>query len=179
MGRKSFGIETLHEYKIEDLVELKNNIDSKYSRLALTVVTMRYFGQSNTDIIEATRLSKTSIVKHIKEWNAHGIESIKDNRGGSESKLEPEMVDDLIYVATNKSPADFEFTCHNWSCQLLSLYIEKTYGIKVSGETIRLTLIANRLSYKRAQPKPTKADKDEQEAFKKNFRNTRHFRVFI
>lgn len=179
MGRKSFGIERLHGYKIEDLIELKNSIDSKYSRLVLTVVTMRYYGQSNTDIIAATGLSKPSIVNHIKEWNAYGMESIKDNRGGSESKLEPEIVDDLIYVAINKSPADFEFTCYNWSCELLSLYIEKTYGIKVSGETIRITLISNNLSYKRAQARPTKANKDEQEAFKKNFRNTRHFRVFI
>lgn len=164
MGRKSFGIETLHGYTIEDLVELKNSTNSKYSRLTLTIVTMRYYGQSNADITAATGLSKPSIVKYIKEWNAQGIESTKDNRGGSENKLEPEMVDDLIYVATNKSPSDFEFTCHNWTCELLSLYIEQTYGIKVSGQTIRVTLIANRLSYKRAQPKPTKANKVEQEA---------------
>ena len=179
MGRKSLGIETLHGYTIEDLVELKNSTNSKYSRLVLTVVTMRYYGQSNSDIIAATGLSKPSIVKHIKEWNTHGIEATKDNRGGSESKLEPEMVDDLIYVAINKSPSDFEFTCYNWTCELLSLYIEKTYGVKVSGQIIRVTLHANRLSYKRAQPKPTKADKKEQEDFKKNFRNSGFFRVFI
>jgi transposase len=179
MGRKASAIESLYEYKIEELVELKNNINSKYSRLVLTVVTMRYYGHSNSEIINATGLSKPSIVRHITDWNRLGIKAIEDHRGGSDSKLEPEMVDDLLYVAINKSPIDFEFTSHNWTCELLSLYIERTYGIKVSNETIRVTLISHGLSYKRAQPKPTKADKVEQETFKKNVRTTRYFRVFI
>lgn len=179
MGRKSLEIESLYGHKIEELVELKNTINSKYSRLVLTVITMRYYGYSNCDIINATGLSKVSIISHIKAWNNNGIKSIEDHRGGSESKLEPEMVDDLLYVAINKSPIDFNFTSYNWTCELLSLYIEQTYGVKVSGETIRLTLIHHNLSYKRAQPKPTKADKNEQEAFKKNIRTTRYFRIFI
>ena len=179
MGRKSLAITSLYGYKIKELIDLKNTINSKYSRLVLTVITMRYCGYSNSAIIEATGLSKVSIVSHIKNWNDNGIKAIEDHRGGSESKLEPEMVDNLIYVVINKSPIDFNFTRHNWTCELLALYIDTTYGVKVSGETIRLTLISHNLSYKRAQTKPTKADRDEQEAFKKNIRTTRYFRVFI
>lgn len=166
-GVLSVGRKSLYGYKIEELVELKNTINSKYSRLVLTVVTMRYFGHPNNEIINATGLSKVSIVRHIRDWNKLGIKAIEDHRGGSDSKLEPEMVDDLLCIVVNKSSIDFEFTSHNWTCELLSLYIEKTYGIKVSGETVRVTLISHGLSYKRVQPKLTKADKNEQEAFKK------------
>lgn len=130
-------IKSLYGYNIEELVELKNTTNSKYSRLVLTIATMRYCSYSNSYIIKVTGLSKASISNHINNWNSDGLKSTKDNRGGSESKLEPEIVEHLIYVATNKSPVDFEFTSHTWTCELLSLYIEKTYGIKVSAETIR------------------------------------------
>ncbi|QXE17835.1 winged helix-turn-helix domain-containing protein [Clostridium sp. 001] len=179
MGRKSFEIESLYDYKIEDLIELKNTTNSKFTRLVLAVVTMRYRGCSNRDIMIETGLSKVSIVKHIKNWNEVGIKAIKDHRGGSEAKLEPEIVDDLIDVVLKKSPIDFDFTCHTWTLALLALYVEKTYGVKVCNETIRSILISHNISYKRSQPKPTKADKDEQEAFKKNAKTARYFRVFI
>ena len=129
---------------------------------------MRYCDKSNKEIMESTGLSRQSIVTHIKNWNKIGIDkAIEDHRGGSESKLEPEIVDDLVKVVLKKSPVDFEFTCHTWTLDLLALYVEKTYGIKVCNETIRSILISHNISYKRAQPKPTKADKAEQESFKK------------
>lgn len=179
MGRKSLEVNSLHGYKIEDLINLKNTTESKYARLVLTIITMRYYGHSNNEIIKNTGLSVPTIVGHIKNWNIQGIKAIKDHRGGSMSKLEPKIVDNLIYVTINKTPIDFEFTSNAWTCELLALYINKTFGIQVSYETIRRTLIANNLSYKRAQSKPTKNDKDEQEAFKKNLRDTRYFRIFI
>ena len=40
MGRKSFQITSLYGYKVEELVELKNTTNSRYSRLALTVITI-------------------------------------------------------------------------------------------------------------------------------------------
>lgn len=84
MGRKSFVITSLHGYTIKELVDLKNSTNSNYSRLVLTVVTMRYQGHCNIDIIEATNLTKPSIVKHVKAWNDCGIKATIDNRGGSE-----------------------------------------------------------------------------------------------
>lgn len=179
MGRKSFEIESLHEFKIEDLIELKNITDSKFIRIVLAVITMRYRGYSNKDIMIETGLSRASIVKHIKNWNNIGIKALEDHRGGSDTKLEPEIVDNLLDVVCTKSPIDFEFASHTWTLGLLVLYVEKTYGVKVCNETIRSILISHNISYKRAQPKPTKADKDEQEAFKKNARTARYFRVFI
>lgn len=180
MGRTTIQVTTLHGYTIEDLIDLKNNTESKHSRLVLTTIIMRYNGYSNTEITEVSGLSSVSILKHIKNWNSIGIKSIEEHRGGQKpTKLSPDIVDDLLYVALHKSPNDFEFIGHTWTCALLALYINQTYGIEVSYVTIWSILKSNNLSFKRAQAKPTKANKDEQEAFKKNIRNTRYFRVFI
>jgi transposase len=180
MGRPSIQVQNLHGYTIEELIDLKNTAESHYTRLALTAITMRYLKYSNEQIIKATGLSKVSIVAHIKNWNDFGLKSIEDHRGGNrESKLTPDIIDDLVDVVLHKTPQDFEFIGYTWTLELLSLYIKQNYGIDISGVTIRTILKSNKLSHKRAQPKPTKADKGEQEAFKKNFRNTEFFRVFI
>ena len=180
MGRPSIQISTLHGYTIEELVDFKNTVESKYSRLALTVITMRYSGYSNAEIIENTNLSKVSIVAHIKNWNTFGLKSVENHRGGNRlPKLSPDIVDDLIYVALHRTPNDFEFIGHNWTLALLALYIKQNYNIEISIATIWTILKANKLSYKRAQAKPTKADKAEQEAFKKNIGDPRFFRIFI
>lgn len=179
MGRPAIQVSTLHGYTIEELIDLKNSTDSKYTRLSLTAITMRYCGYSNTQIIEATGLSKVSIVAHIKDWNKYGVNSIEEHRGGGRPpKLSPDIVDDLIYVVLHKSPTDFEFIGHTWTCALLASYIYQTYGIEISHVAIWLILKANNLSYKRAQAKPTKASKAEQETFKKNIGDTEYFRVF-
>jgi transposase len=170
----------LHNYSIVELIDLKNSTNSKYTRLALTAITMRYQGYSNSQIIETTNMSKVSIVAHIKDWNIHGIKSVEDQRGGNRpTSLTPRMVDDLNFVVLNKKPTDYNFIGHTWTCSLLVLYVKHTYGINVSTTTIWETLKSKNLSYKRAQAKPTKANKADQEAFKKNFSNTRYFRVFL
>jgi transposase len=178
MGRKQLEISSLYGQDIKELIELKNNTDSKYTRLVLGVITMRYLGAKTKDIMLSTGLSNPSVVKHIAEWNSKGMDAIQDHRGGSVNKLEPEIVDDILYIIINKSPIDFNLTAHTWSCALLANYVEQKYGVKVCIETIRQVLISNGLSYKRAQPKPTKADKKEQETFKKNAKPTKYFRVF-
>lgn len=180
MGRLSIQVTTLHEYTLEELINLKNTTESKYTRLALTAITMRYSGYSNTQIIEATNLSKVSIVAHIKNWNKFGLKSVEDRRGGNRyPKLSPDIVDDLLDAVLHKTPRDFDFIGYTWTLELLASYIKQNYDIDVSVVTIRTILKANKFSYKRAQPEPTKASKAEQEAFKKNIRNTRFFRVFI
>lgn len=180
MARPKIQVATLHGYTIEELIELKNTTDSKFSIGVLTTVIMRYRGLTNAQINEVTGLSIPTIIAHVKRWNSLGIKAIKDCRGGNRHpRLSPDIVDDLIYVTLNKKPVDFDFIGHTWTCGLLALYIKQTYGIKVSITTIWSILKKNNLSYKRAQPKPTKADEVEQEAFKKNIRNNRYFRAFI
>lgn len=179
MGRPATKVETLHGFKIDELVKIKNNTKSKYTRLVLTAITMRYSGFSNEQICRTTQLSRATIFSYITSWNRYGFKSLKDNRGGSIPKLDAEAMDNLIDVATNHSPAEFGFTAFSWTCELLSIYVKQNFDLTVSTETVRRTLRKNRISYKRAQPKPTKADIEEQERFKKNVRNTPYFRVFF
>jgi transposase len=180
VGRRMIQVSTLHGYKLEELIKLQNTTKSTYTRLALQAVTMRYRGYSNKEIIESTDLSKVSIVAHIKDWNSYGLRSVEDHRGGKKPpKLAPVIVDDLIYVTLNKTPNEFEFIGHTWTLELLAEYIKMNYDIEVTTVTIWKTLKGNNLSYKRAQPMPTKANKSEQDSFKKNFGSSRYFRIFI
>lgn len=179
MGRPATKIETLHGFKIEELIKLKNDTKSKYMRLVLTAITMRYREFSNEEICKTTQLSRATIFSYINNWNKYGFKSLKDNRGGSLPKLDAETLDNLIDVATNHSPNEFGFSAFSWTCELLAIYIKQNFDQTISNETVRRILKSNRISYKRAQPKPTKADIEEQERFKKNVRNTTYFRVFI
>lgn len=179
MGRPITKIATLYGYKIEELIKLKNNTKSKYTRLVLTAITMRYYGCSNEDICKATQLSRVTIISYIRNWNRYGFKSLKDNRGGSIPKLDAESIDNLIDIAVNHSPTEFGFSTFIWTCELLKIYVEQNFGQKVSNETIRRILIKNRISYKRAQPKPTKADIEEQNEFKKNVKSTTYSRIFF
>ena len=142
-------------------------------------ITMRYLGSNTKDSMVATGLSNPTIVKHIENWNSTGTKALIDHRSGSDSKLETEIIDDIIYVVINKSPIDFAFTTHTWICALLVIYVKQIFGMKVCDETIIRILISHKISYKRAQLKPTKADKQEQEKSIKNARTTKFFRVFI
>lgn len=66
MGRPMLQVNTLHGYKLEELIELQNKTKSSYTRIALQAITMRYRGFSNDEIIKSTGLSKVSIVSHVK-----------------------------------------------------------------------------------------------------------------
>ncbi|OOM59027.1 hypothetical protein CLOBI_36930 [Clostridium beijerinckii] len=89
------------------------------------------------------------------------------------------MKDDLVNTVLNTRPNDFGFIGNVWTCPLLAEYINQNYGIKYSDEYIRVLLKERRLSYKRAQRKPSKADKKEQEVFKKNANPSPYCRKFF
>ncbi len=177
MGRKSKQISTLHGYTLDELIDIKNNNSSKYVRSLLTTVIMRYQGYSPKDIMTMNKVTNATINTHIDKWNKLGSETLKDNRGGRESKFTTEMETDLIDTVLHSSPSDHGFVAHTWTCVLLSQYILNNYGESFSKSTIHDILKKNNLSYKRAQPKPTKAIQTEQERFKKNVRNTTYYRI--
>ena len=176
MGRPALQVTTLHEHSIEELIEMKNNHPCEYSRTILAAVIMRYYGKPPKEIMHFTSKSHYTVQTYIKNWNKLGLKSLIDNRGGSERKFTARMEYDLINVVTNKKPCDFDFVAHTWTCSLLAQYIENNYGEKFCVNTINSALKRNNFTFKRAQPKPTKADKAAQERFKKNVSNTGYFR---
>lgn len=166
MGRPIIEVTTLHGYTIEELIDLQNSSESKYTRIVLKVIIMRSEGHSNDEIIKSTGLSKVSIVSHVKNWNRFGLESIKEHRGGKRPrKLSLDIVYDLIYVILNKSPYDFQFTSLTWTCELLALYVKQNYDIEVSYVTIWSILKDNNLFYKRSQSTHIEVNKKKQETF--------------
>lgn len=166
MGRPSTQVTTLHKYSFEELIDIKNSTNSKYTILVLTIITMRYKGYSNEQIIETTGLSKVAIISHIKKWNSFGFKAAEDHRCGNKPPtLSPDMVDDLLYVVAHKTPAGFDLHSYSWTLALMAAYIKQTYDIDISQSSIRSALIANNFSYKIVQPMPSKADKTEQENF--------------
>lgn len=179
MGRKSIEVKLMDNQTVDELIDKKNSTENNRERLILATIIMRYLKYSNKEIMKITGLSQSTIISYINNWNAEGFAFIEDKRGGSIGKLSSEIVEDLIYTTKHVSPTEKGFIANTWSCALLAIYINQKYGIKVTDEAIRLRLIENNISYKRAQPKPSKADKDKQEAFKKNAKQTIYFRIFI
>jgi transposase len=179
MGRKALAVSTLHGYTIEELVNLKNGDSSDYAKIILSAIIMRYYGYSPKEIMNFTGKTNATIVKYITAWNKLGLKCLEDHRGGSEGEFTAEMLDDLIYTLNHKTPNKCGFIAHSWSCNLLSKYIANNYGIKYSTSWIHAILVKNNQSYKRAQPKQAKANKQEQEEFEKNASNTRFFRSFF
>lgn len=179
MAKPTLQITTLHDHSLTELIDIKNTTDCKYTRLSLTVVTMKYQGFSNTQIAEVTGFSNPTICLHIKKWNVGGMAAVNERRGGKKpSKLDAYEITQLLETVKSKSPVDFGFVAHTWTCELLVLYVQQTFGVTVTGVTIWNILKTNNLSYKRARPMPTKSEKSEQEAFKKNRTPSRYFRVF-
>lgn len=179
MGRKGIEITSLYGLTIEKLKKMRNSSDDEFARNVLNAVIMRYEGISTVNISKFLLKSKQTIIDYIKRWNSKGLKSLEDKRGGSEGTFSAEMVDDLINTVLNTHPNDFGFIGNVWTCPLLVEYIYQNYGEKYSKEYIRILLRRNNLSYKRAQRKPTKADKVEQEAFKKNESPSPYSRKFF
>ncbi|KXG73601.1 helix-turn-helix domain-containing protein [Thermotalea metallivorans] len=169
MGRKCIQVETLHGLTIKDLQNKVKQATSSYTRNVLTAVIMRYSGISTNEIMKVLGVSRPTVTKYINEWNANPAKSIVDHRGGNiPSKLTDEMVEDIRYVLIHKKPSDFGYFQSNWNCSLLSRYIEDTYGTKFCHQWLAKLLKRLGFSYKRGMYKPTKADPELQEKFKKN-----------
>lgn len=171
MGRKGIEVASLYNWTIENLKKMRNSSKKEFARNVLTSVIMRYEGYSTIEISKFLLKTKATIIKYIKNWNSVGLKSLKDGRGAlTGGNFTAEMKDDLVNTVLNAHPNDFGFIGNVWTSPLLVEYIYQNYGIKFSVEYIRILLKRSNLSYKRAQRRPTKADKAEQEAFKKNAR---------
>jgi transposase len=179
MGRKQTRINTLHGHTLENLIKLEQENTSKYSRRALRAVIMRYQGIDIYNIQNILGVSRVTVLSYINSWNSLGIDSIEDNRGGSESSFTDEMLKDITLILTTKDPREFGYLSSVWSINRVRDYLEHKYGRLYSSETIRQVLISLGFSYKRGQYHPTLADPEKQIAFKKNAKDTKYCRRFF
>lgn len=180
MGRKGIEVTSLHNCTVEKLKKMRNSEQNEFARNVLTAVIMRYERHNTINISKFLLKTKQTIINYIKSWNSLGLKSLQDGRGAlNGGTFTAEMKDDLESVVLNRRPNDFGFIGNVWTCPLLVEYINQNYGIKYSDEYIRVLLKERRLSYKRVQRKPSKADKKEQEVFKKNANPSPYCRKFF
>jgi transposase len=175
MCRKPFEI-IKHGYTIEELKTMRNSIEDNYSRRILTAVLLRIQGCTNKYIASDIQKSLQTVITYLKNWNKLGLKALADNRGGSESSFTAEMKQDLITTLNTSTPNKHDLLGNNWTTPLLAQYIYQEYGALYSDETIRRILKNENYTFKRAQPRPTKANELEKEAFKKNDNPSRYVR---
>lgn len=175
VGRRAFEI-IKHGYTIEQLKTMRNTINDNYSRGILTAVLLRIQGFSNKYIASDIQKSLQTVITYLKKWNKLGLKALTDNRGGSESSFTAEMKQDLIRTLNTSKPNEYDLIGSNWTTPLLAQYIYQEYGVLYSDETIRRILKNENYTFKRAQPRPTKANDLEKEAFKKNDNPSRYCR---
>lgn len=169
MGRKCIEIKSLYGVSVDDLNLIANDSESNYTRDVVKVVIMRYKGVHPQIIADTLSKCRATVVSYINDWNNNGVACIADHRGNNIPKsLTDDMVEDIRNIVTTRSPEDLGFECSKWNCGLLARYIEETYGKKYSDEWIRLLLKNLGFSHKRGVFRPSLADAELQESFKKN-----------
>jgi len=168
MGRHSVKVNSLYNYTIDSLRALSISTTNGHNQNALTAVIMCYSGFSTTDIMKALGKSRTTVVSYINKWNEDPLEIFDDRGNNIPSSFDSIMLDDLRDIVTSKTPSDFGFPQSAWNSEILTQYIEISYGKKYSSRWIRLILNSLGFTYKRGVYKPSKADPQLQENYKKN-----------
>lgn len=166
-GRKCIKVKTLHGYTIEDLQAIIGAATSEYTRNYLMAVIMSYQNVHTDIIMNTLGKSRPTITRYINSWNK-SPGNMLDNRGGNiPNRLTDEIIDDIKDIVINKRPVDFGYDYPTWTCNLLAIYVEDKYGKKFSDEWIRKLLKNLGFSYKKGVYKPSKADPELKEQFKK------------
>lgn len=169
MGRPTTTKADLHGYSLEELKKLRHTYPKPYGRAILTAITMLAEGNTVKEIAAFLMQTNVNIYIYINRWNAHGIECLESTKGkSSNSRITAEMEDDLLHTVQHTKPNDFGLMGTVWTGQLLADYLYQNYEERVCQQTIRTLLHKRGFSFKRAQKRPSKGSKSEQEAFKKN-----------
>lgn len=160
----------LHGYSLNELKKLRNSHDIELARKILTTVIMLSEGYKVKEISDCLAQTHVNIYYYIKRWNTLGLKALEDQRGKTPSncKITAEMEADLLKTVRNTIPNEFDLMGHTWTAQLLADYLYQNYEVRVCPQAVRDLLHKNNYSFKRAQKKPTKGVKSQQEAFKKN-----------
>lgn len=168
MGRHSVKVNSLYNYTIDSLRDLTYSTTNEHNQSALTAVIMCYSGFSTTDIMKALGKSRPTVVSYINKWNESPLEIFDDRGNNIPSSFDSLMLEHLKDIVTSKTPSDFGLPQSAWNSEILAQYIEISYGKKYSSRWIRIILNSLGFTYKRGVYKPSKADAQLQESYKKN-----------
>ncbi len=156
-----------HGLGIDEIAKLAAHAEKPYTRQTLTAVVMTLQGIPAETIAQTLGCSRVSVWRYVNRWNKQGMEATIDHRGGSQSSFTEEMLQDVDDAVRNRSPRDHGYSKNRWDTRVLQRYIFDTYGKKYSYEWIRQILHKLGYSHKRSTKRPSRANKEAPESFKK------------
>jgi len=115
-------------------------------------------GWTQSHIAQALRIHQTTVAIHIADYLIQ--KKLKNESGGSNSKLTIEQTEDLIiHLEKNTYP----------DTKVINAYVQKTYAVKYTQQGMYNWLKHNKFSYKSPKGVPLKHDTDSQTAFKEKY----------
>jgi transposase len=155
-------IQLTQEQKKELEAQHKKERDSKVCD-RIKAVLLSSEGWTQSQIAQALRIHETTVAIHIADYLRE--RKLKNESGGSESKLTPEQTEELInYLEKNTYPDTKEIIA----------YVQKTYAVKYTQQGMYNWLKHHKFSYKFPKGVPLKCDIDSQSAFKEKYNNIKN-----
>jgi len=155
----SMNIQLTQAQKIKLEVQHRKERNSKICD-RIKAVLLSSEGWTQSQIAQALRIHETTVANHIIEYSNQ--KKLKNESGGSESKLTIEQTEELIsHLEKNTYPSTKEIID----------YVQKTYAEKYTQQGMYNWLKQNKFSYKAPKGIPLKHDTGRQETFKEKYNN--------
>lgn len=139
----------------------------KEGKLAMQLRVIMAFGDNKTDeVARMLRVSPRSIFRWVNKFNENGLPGLREKpKGHYKARLTSEQKEQIKEWIIKRENSKGEKT--HWTLKKLKLEIYKEYKISIGTTTLWRNLRRMGLVVKNPRPIHFKADKQEQEVFKK------------
>ena len=154
----------------EETAELarKALVGIRESPLAIKLQTIISCAKHPVDIVSSViGKNRVTVWRWIRAFKEHGVDGLTDKpKGHNPSKLNEEQRKQIAIWLNTGNNSKGEPT--HWTLKKLSLSIEEEYGIKITKTPLWITIQS--MGFRQKVPRQThaSADKEKQNAFKKN-----------
>ena len=132
-------------------------------------------GAVSRDLEQIYNVSFKSVCNWVNEFNAHGIEGLKDTpKSGRPPRLGKEEKESLKLLILNEDPSSYNYNTSTWTGPILIDYIEKKYGIKYKKAQIYNIIKSLDLSYQKSKGKYPEADQVKRSIFTDELKKTKN-----
>lgn len=144
----------------------KSENESEYKRCL--GLRMLLEGEKREVITRVLKLGQHTLRDWIERVNKFGLEALKIAKGRGRKRKTSKEIEKAISKSLEKSPRDCGYDQGIWTGALLRMHLEKEYEIVYKQSSVYVIL--NRLGFSLQRPTRLygEADKEAQEAFKKN-----------
>jgi transposase len=137
-------------------------------KLAMRLRVIIAFGDfSSEEVAKVLKVSRRSIFRWVNEFREEGINGLMEkSKGHYKSKLTGEQKKQIKKWINNGS--DYKGEKVHWTLEKLKIAVHREFGVVISATSLWRNLRKMGLVIKSPRPIHYKADKQEQEDFKKN-----------